>query len=127
MSAPTTPGTDAIAELFALVREAGGTVKINGVPIDEKAMRAEMRQRALARYGVADADPHGEALRHLRAVLREVGRSVSFADRGNAPGHCHQQPGIWDSDNRPGRANRRCRWCRVWREATAFAKGEKLR
>ena len=38
---------------------------------------------------------------------------------GNAPGHCHQIPGIWDSDN-GAKAGKPCAWCAVWNNAHKF-------
>lgn len=39
-------------------------------------------------------------------------------NRGNAPGHGHQIPGIWDSDN-GDRAGTECAWCKKWNAARA--------
>jgi hypothetical protein len=71
----------------------------------------------------AELDADGQCdMHHLRAVLREVALAHGPDLRdGNAPGHCHRRPGVWDDGNGPGRAGRRCRWCRVWREACAAA------
>lgn len=38
---------------------------------------------------------------------------------GNAPGHCHEIPGIWDSDN-GAKAGKPCAWCAVWNNAHKF-------
>ena len=37
---------------------------------------------------------------------------------GNAPGHAHEVPGVWDSDNGE-LAGKPCAWCAVWAEAKA--------
>ena len=45
---------------------------------------------------------------------------------GHAPGHSHEQPGIWDSDNHPDIAGKPCEWCAQWevaRAAIAKARG----
>lgn len=58
-----------------------------------------------------------DKLRHLlNRLLEEVGEH----DRsdGNAPGHCHQVPGVWDSDNGK-KAGKPCAWCALWAEAKA--------
>jgi len=44
----------------------------------------------------------------LEAVMREI---PSREYRGNAPGHAHSIPGIWDGDNRPELAGKPCAWC----------------
>lgn len=50
----------------------------------------------------------------LEAVLREMpGRKDN---NGNAPGHGHRIPGIWDSDNGP-LAGKPCAWCLAWNTA----------
>ena len=53
----------------------------------------------------------------LEAVLRELPKKRPGND-GNAPGHCHSIPGIWDSDN-GARAGTECAWCLAWNAATA--------
>lgn len=42
---------------------------------------------------------------------------VEYLDEGDqAPGHCHEKPGIWDEDNRD-KAGQRCYWCELWATA----------
>jgi hypothetical protein len=52
----------------------------------------------------------------LEAVRNELDR-----DRrdGNAPGHGHSIPGIWDSDN-GDRAGKPCAWCLTWKKFKAI-------
>lgn len=47
----------------------------------------------------------------LEAVVREMDD-----DDGNAPGHAHEIPGVWDSDN-GAISGTRCAWCSTWRLA----------
>ena len=35
---------------------------------------------------------------------------------GNAPGHCHDVPGVWDGDN-GDLAGKPCAWCATWNAA----------
>lgn len=59
----------------------------------------------------------------LEAVLREIPHREGR--RGNAPGHCHSVPGVWDKDN-GALAGKECAWCKVWNEAlTALQKEHK--
>lgn len=51
----------------------------------------------------------------LRCVMNEMPNKWSRAD-GNAPGHGHSIPGIWDSDNGE-KAGKECAWCKVWNAA----------
>lgn len=52
----------------------------------------------------------------LEAVLREIPHREGR--RGNAPGHCHSVPGVWDEDN-GALAGKECAWCKVWNEAVS--------
>jgi hypothetical protein len=56
----------------------------------------------------------------MAAVAREKPRSLSYPP-GNAPGHSHAIPGVWDSDN-GDKAGTECGWCKVWNAAMAMAK-----
>lgn len=38
---------------------------------------------------------------------------------GDAPGHSHSIPGVWDSDNGI-LAGKECAWCKAWREAETY-------
>lgn len=59
-----------------------------------------------------DAQPWREI---LAAVLREHPEQTWRRD-GNAPGHGHDIPGIWDSDN-GSLAGKPCAWCLTWKTA----------
>ena len=64
---------------------------------------------------------HSEALPlgHVRAdlvwgVIQELEERRSVSP-GNAPGHDHQEPGIWDSTGNPEELRGKpCEWCRKW-------------
>jgi hypothetical protein len=58
----------------------------------------------------------------LQAVMREIPRSKG-RDEGNAPGHAHEVPGIWDSDNGP-LSGTECAWCKAWNTARATIRAE---
>lgn len=51
----------------------------------------------------------------LECVMREMPQRFN-RDDGNAPGHAHRKPGIWDSDNGV-KAGTECAWCKVWNAA----------
>lgn len=57
----------------------------------------------------------------LEAVLREIPHRKG--NRGNAPGHAHSVPGIWDEDN-GALAGKECAWCKVWSEAVSAMQEE---
>lgn len=82
----------------------------------ERIEALEAEKAALQR----DADRWRTIVPRLLAELGERGRSD-----GNAPGHAHRVPGVWDSDN--GRlAGKTCAWCAVWHEAkTALTLNQK--
>jgi len=65
------------------------------------------------------------SLRAEREVLREVFAHLDKAS-GDAPGHGHKIPGIWDNDISNGEnAGLPCEWCAKWSRArAALAAGE---
>ena len=46
------------------------------------------------------------------AVFSYLDDRASFGS-GNAPGHAHTRPGIWDDDNGT-KAGSECEWCKTW-------------
>ena len=54
-----------------------------------------------------------------RAILEAVRREMDDSDDGNAPGHGHLIPGIWDEDN-GDLAGKPCAWCLTWAKFTAL-------
>ncbi len=61
-----------------------------------------------------------EALRSLVLSALEEGKGRPGSG-GNAPGHCHDVPGVWDRGN-GDRSGTPCGWCRIWNAAQAMAK-----
>ena len=58
----------------------------------------------------------GEALRRLvSAIIDDDGGD----DDGNAPGHAHETPGVWDDDNSAEIAGKACELCAAWNHARA--------
>lgn len=60
-----------------------------------------------------------------RDLLAAVVREVEDGDYGqpwrgteNAPGHAHDVPGVWDTDN-GSKAGKPCAWCMTWNRARA--------
>lgn len=75
-----------------------------------EACRVACLQAATAAHNIAKA--HCEALVEAERAL--LGKIVAhFGDRRDGPGHCHEQPGIWDSDNGE-KAGQPCDWCQTW-------------
>lgn len=57
----------------------------------------------------------------MAAVIRNINHGeYNRLYRGieNAPGHAHDMPGIWDSDN-GAKAGTQCAWCATWNAARA--------
>jgi len=77
----------------------------------------ERLQGRLAAYQDALSKVHQqreELLEVFGLVIDELDKRHCSA--GNAPGHAHEIPGIWDSDN--GKlAGKPCAWCAVWSKA----------
>lgn len=59
-----------------------------------------------------------------REILEAVRREMDEDDDGNAPGHGHRIPGIWDEDN-GDLAGKPCAWCLTWAKFTALIEREK--
>ena len=46
------------------------------------------------------------------SVFAYLDARASFGS-GNAPGHAHMRPGIWDDDN-GAKSGTECEWCKTW-------------
>lgn len=63
-----------------------------------------------------------EVLRSVMAcVVNEIPSQTSRS--GNAPGHCHAIPGVWDQGN-GAKSGTECAWCKVWNAAVAMSEGQ---
>jgi hypothetical protein len=60
-------------------------------------------------------------LREMKSLFSRLLEELDEYDRddGNAPGHCHEVPGVWDSDNGK-KAGKPCAWCAIWAKAKAM-------
>ena len=76
-------------------------------------LRPEAEVAANARL-IAAAPELAKGLANIFAKLDRSGEAG-----GDAPGHCHSKPGIWDADNAPEIAGKPCDWCAQWNEARA--------
>ena len=80
---------------------------IEGVAhLQKQLAESEEERKAL----LAERD---DALRTLTRLVYAFRRP----ERGDAPGHSHQVPGIWDKDNGE-RAGKPCELCLAWAQAT---------
>lgn len=61
-----------------------------------------------------------DALRSLVLSALEEGKGRPGTG-GNAPGHCHGVPGVWDRGN-GDRSGTACGWCKIWNAAQAMAR-----
>ena len=64
----------------------------------------------------------------LKSLVEATINGDPFQGRGrtgNAPGHGHTRPGIWDDGNAPEKANKPCALCAAWNRAVALV--EQLR
>lgn len=107
--------------------EYAGSMDLESICAERDQLRAEvagLRTGCEAYERVnAELKAECEALRGvMSAVVSEIpGARISRA--GNAPGHCHSIPGVWDEDN-GSKAGKECAWCKVWNYAAAMGKGE---
>ena len=90
--------------------------------IEENAMHmrafGEVMRSQAEQIGKLKAE--NEALRSLVLSALEEGKGRPGTG-GNAPGHCHAVPGVWDRGNGE-RSGAACGWCRIWSAAQAMAK-----
>lgn len=56
-----------------------------------------------------------EMLGVFNIVISEM-EQRNVISNGNAPGHAHSVPGVWDSDN-GALAGKKCAWCATWAKA----------
>lgn len=83
-----------------------------------KALLAEIEALTAERDALRkDAERYRDI---VAAVVREHPHRKSGG--GNAPGHGHSVPGVWDSDN-GALAGTECAWCKTWNEAIAALQG----
>lgn len=113
----------------ALAEHRDPSPKFRGVNYDGLLVRytQDPEPVAVVREGApAEAELPAEEWRELlKAVMREMAAKGQSKD-GNAPGHSHTIPDIWDADNKPGLAGKPCAWCSLWNKATAaLAKSER--
>ena len=54
----------------------------------------------------------------LRELLVQLCENPGIREDGNAPGHAHEVPGVWDDDN-DELSGKPCAWCAVWARAVA--------
>jgi hypothetical protein len=98
-----------LSEIEALERLALGGVAPNVALYDPREVAFNAPQAAIE-------DRNVERLQSLLCrMIDQLERRSKFRS-GNAPGHSHGIPGIWDSDNGE-LAGKKCAWCEVWREA----------
>jgi len=60
-----------------------------------------------------------DAIEALRRLVSAIIDDDGGDDDGNAPGHAHKTPGVWDDDNRAGIAGKQCELCAAWNHARA--------
>ena len=85
-------------------------------PLYDQAAIDELGEKLMvADYALKDAERQRD---ELLAVIQLVIAEMEHRDRsdGNAPGHGHEIPGVWDSDN-GALAGKPCAWCAVWKKA----------
>ena len=109
------------AEIIA-IRHAENALRVSGMSVIANGLTGILAAQADAQpVIVADTTRDDVAVdaNNWRELLEAVMRENPDDDNdGNAPGHCHSIPGIWDSDN-GDKAGKQCVWCLVWGKARA--------
>jgi hypothetical protein len=109
-------------KLLSIARESGGIFE-NWMTNPPKLRFVVFPPDALASFA---KNIHAEMSAEDLAILEAVRREMDEDDDGNAPGHAHEIPGIWDSDN-GAKAGKPCAWCLTWRKFTALIERERIR
>lgn len=86
--------------------------KAQGRQLDQIKAENEALQKGLADWQSVVA-----------AVKREIPERFTLHSRGNAPGHGHSTPGVWDDDN-GALAGKECAWCKAWSAAMSKESGQ---
>lgn len=129
----TTPPVVSITD--ELIEELEGEIRIarainNRAPIHPDDLESLLAERAELKQQLAAASPAAESYelfrqeaKRWRDIVRSFANEIPHrsAVRGNAPGHGHDVPGIWDSDNSP-LAGKECAWCKTWHSALDAAR-----
>ena len=79
---------------------------------------AETDDGAVPLYEKQDIETLMQQRDELLDVFQLIISEMERRDRndGNAPGHGHEIPGVWDRDNGE-LAGKPCAWCAVWKKA----------
>lgn len=114
-----------LRELAEPIARLAATVAPNVVGMGYEAWRISYQsseQAARSAYAEcqridAERDKAKAESDNLRKILNELLEQIGDSDRGdgNAPGHCHEIPGVWDRDN-GNKAGKQCAWCALWAE-----------
>lgn len=98
-------------EVLVAATEEAAHIERESNAADVATLEQEARQ---VRARLARVEKERDELRgFLVALLDDQG--VDRND-GNAPGHCHNIPGVWDSDNGK-KAGKQCSLCAAWNKA----------
>jgi hypothetical protein len=90
----------------------------SALTIQEQHMIRPTGATAFAMRVVALEAENAEYRALLRELLVQLCENPGIREDGNAPGHAHEVPGVWDSDN-DELAGKPCAWCAVWARAVA--------
>lgn len=103
-----------------LIAELESGVPHENCSIPGAVIGALLAERADLKRQLAAASVDAERWRDIvQSVVDEIPHRSAV--RGNAPGHGHDVPGIWDSDNGP-LAGKECAWCKTWHSALGAAR-----
>lgn len=82
---------------------------------EEGYMLSYSQARELAAFIVRACNSHYSLIEALRGIIDHFD-----CNHGNAPGHGHLIPGVWDKDVSNGAmGGTKCGWCEQWSEARA--------
>jgi chemotaxis protein histidine kinase CheA len=119
------PGHNALEQLVNRIKDYELTTNqhmsqlISEIEALEKLVLSQTQDKEAPSAAPSEVPDDSRELARLKglicAMVDHLERRQEFRD-GNAPGHSHRTPGVWDIDNGE-LAGKKCSWCELWQEA----------
>lgn len=119
------PGHNALEQLVNRIKDYELTTNqrmsqlISEIEALEKLVLSQTQDKEVPSAAPSAAHDDSRELARLKglicAMVDHLERRRKYRD-GNAPGHGHDTPGVWDIDNGE-LAGKKCSWCELWQEA----------
>lgn len=119
---------NALPDLLATIEaQAAEIERLRCVESELRTLPINMSLKVALGKCVDRVEEQKAEIKRLRDMLRAVVEQLSgrqIRSIGDAPGHSHDRPGIWDDDNSE-LSGQPCAWCALWKEAVALQREPK--